>query len=218
MKRMICIAMAVAFSLSMSACTSANGFSNEKIRYKMTVTVETPEGIKTGYAVREASRYTEPSILPDQGGAFYNITKGEAVVVDLEQRGVLFVLLGGEWEAKIVFKALATSTKADMQDLEPLMKKWGTPRFVYFKDINDPKTVSGANYRDLERDFGAGVFLKQITTEIVKEPINLGIVDKFLPWLSERSKLRGSIGSAPETPFQDPTGLWIKPFEFKKDK
>ena len=181
----------------------------------MVVTVETPEGVKTGYAIREASRYTERSILPDQGGTFYNITKGEAVVVDLEQRGVLFVLLGGEWEAKIIFKALATSTKVGMQDLEPLMKKWGTPRFVYFKDINDPKTVSGANYRDLERDFGAGVTLKQITAELVKEPVNFGVVNKFLPWLSERSKLPGSIGSAPETSFQDPTGLWIKTFEFK---
>src|SRR5689334_19573264 len=73
-----------------------HGSDHNLIRYRVTVTVETPEGIKTGSAVREASMYHETSILPDQGGTFYNIAKGQAVAVDLGKRGVLFVLLGGE--------------------------------------------------------------------------------------------------------------------------
>jgi hypothetical protein len=38
------------------------------MRYKMTVTVETPEGIKTGFAVREVSMRRYPQILPEQHG------------------------------------------------------------------------------------------------------------------------------------------------------
>ncbi|RXR28273.1 hypothetical protein [Sphingobium fluviale] len=210
----ICAASALIFT--MASCAGAGGFSNETIRYKMTVTVETPEGIKTGSAVREAIRYTEPSILPDQGGTFYNITKGEAVVVDLGHRGVLFVLIGGEWEARIVFKALETSNKVNMQDLDPLIKKWGAPRFVYFKDMNDPKTVASASYLNLQRDFGYGVSLKQIEVETVNTPASFGNVERLLPWLSERANLPGSIGSDPDSPFKDKTGLWLKSIEFKR--
>lgn len=36
--------------------------STEKLRYKMTVEVETPQGIKTGDAVREVTHSTPPPI------------------------------------------------------------------------------------------------------------------------------------------------------------
>src|SRR6218665_2890440 len=100
MKRFYMFAAGLFLTVTMAACAGACGFSNEKIRYKMTVTVETPEGIKTGSAVREAGRYTEPSILPDQGGVFYRVIGGEAVVVDLAERGVLFALIDDSREAK----------------------------------------------------------------------------------------------------------------------
>ena len=184
---------------SIAACSAA-GFSNEKIRYRITVTVETPEGIKTGSAVREAGRYTEPSILPDQGGTFYNVTRGEAVVVDLGQRGVLFALLGGEDEAKEIFNLFADAQKSSHADWLP--DKHRPLRLFYFKDLNDPMTVSPARdvvkcfphvegcangMRELplltmEKAFGPGVALKSFEVARTKQSFNDG-VQNFLPWL-----------------------------------
>lgn len=167
----------------------------------MTVTVETPEGIKTGYAVREASLYTEPSILPDQGGAFYNITKGEAVVVDLGQRGVLFVLLGGDREARAIFKSFAQDKASQATELVPAQY----PKIVNFKDRNDPASIeqviekkpctdpkTGIPHsavciaRDRTQEiYGAGVNLRSIELEQTDQPIILGEIKQYLKWFRE---------------------------------
>lgn len=65
-------------------------------RYKETVTVETPEGLKSGSAVREVREFVEPGILGVVTHAVANV-KGEAVVVDLGARGVLFAIMRGYW-------------------------------------------------------------------------------------------------------------------------
>lgn len=208
MKRVLFMVMAVALNFSMSSCASAGGFSNEKIRYKMTVTVETPEGVKTGYAVREASRYTEPSILPDQGGTFYNITKGEAVVVDLGQRGVLFVLMGRQSEARAIFKA-RSEEKTEVTDL--IASRY--PMLVFFKNLHDPKTVyevsadtnlARGRYRtkliSLKEAFGEGVSIYSISIEnnVDAQPDNKII--QYLPWLADiKGYIDGSFaGGGPE--------------------
>lgn len=128
-------------------------------RYKMTVTVETPEGLKTGSAVREIYAYSHPPLLGVSRDAFFEVKKGEAVVVDLGARGVLFVLMsigGGGGQALHVpfhafsspcpkapsigrcdiryFSALKNSGKA-------LLKPRHYPGMVHFKNIADPKSV-----------------------------------------------------------------------------
>jgi hypothetical protein len=96
MKRMMFVMAALLLSLSTAACAVA-GFSGEypsaKIRYKMTVEVETPEGIRTGSAVREISMVSRPKRMGESNDTHVRLEKGEAVVVDLGQRGVLFVLM-----------------------------------------------------------------------------------------------------------------------------
>lgn len=190
----VCLAM-----LTVVACTPAKammGFKNEVVRYRVTVEIETPEGIKTGSAVREAGAYTEPSILPDQGGTSYNITKGEAVVIDLGQRGVVFALLGGGAEARLVSRALRLEGKLSFQ-----LKPSEYPQFVYFKDMTDPKTVAplllfGAcpdergiphNLRCIKNDmfaqtFGDGVKLATIKVENTNKEVTVGL-EKILAWL-----------------------------------
>jgi hypothetical protein len=78
-------------------------------RYKMTVEVETPEGLKTGSAVREVNVViAHPDIQGMNGTRAF--VKGEAVVVDLGKRGVLFALLKGfkysyDHDYQVVFEA-----------------------------------------------------------------------------------------------------------------
>ncbi len=123
-------------------------------RYKMTVEVETPEGLKAGYAVREVHVRAVPKLSPHM---LPMVTlKGEAVVVNLGERGVLFALLSGykkgaDYGADI--PAIIYSPKQAVMDDDSIhymdrLKAGPTmvepqwyPKFVRFRDPGDPKTV-----------------------------------------------------------------------------
>jgi hypothetical protein len=71
----------------------------------MVITVETPEGLKVGRAVRALRHWRTPEWMGGQG----TLITGEAVVVDLGSRGRLFALLSGPglngpWSAQNVFR------------------------------------------------------------------------------------------------------------------
>lgn len=162
--------------------------------YKTTVTVETPEGVKTGFAVREANVHTP--FLEIQGLYDRRIRiKGEAVVVDLGARGLLFSPMNVD-DYSTVFAAFPDATDAFTKkglkyyqnlvstkakaDLPP----YRYPRLAMFRDINDPKTVTEVNPLDLSATYGAGVHLKSITIEMTDEKVTWGI-DKYLSWLPQ---------------------------------
>ena len=173
-------------------------------RYKITMEIETPEGIKTGSTVREISNSTPRLDFPDNGNPA--TVKGEAVVIDLGQRGLVFSLITDRSDEEL-YRSFPTqgpstpkgiryynSLKAGMKaDLPPMYY----PAFVMFKDINDPKSVTlvreeaffpmrekKAPIDNFEELFGAGVKLKSITVEITDAPVSWGI-EKGLPWLPE---------------------------------
>jgi hypothetical protein len=132
-------------------------------RYKMTVEVETPEGVKTGSAVREvsaSSTYYVP--LPIPGRPFDVSVKGEALVVDLGERGQVFALLRSERTSsaayEVVFNTFPPFGKERyggggmMPDairyyrgLAPTSAKevplHVQPMMVMFRDMNDPTSV-----------------------------------------------------------------------------
>jgi len=190
-----------------AGCASAG--SSETLRYKVTVTVTTPEGEKSGSAVREASTYSEKSILPDQGGTSFNITKGEAVVIDLGKQGKVFALMGGQEEARNVFEMLKGTGMNDpvAMTLEQLRRY---PQFVYFSDLNNPKTIQRVDERKIvggkvyghnnghellgggavtainldQKLFGKGASFKEVTLALTDEPVTSGI-EKWLPWLNQ---------------------------------
>lgn len=166
-------------------------------RYKMTVTVETPEGIKTGSGVYEVSNSASTVKIIDLPQAT-NPAKvvGEAVVVDLEKRGKLFALIDANGPYKILYSAFPvtgattpTGIRYYNEHLKPGMKAilaTEQPRLVYFKDMTDPKSVQPVNRDDLAASFGEGVKLQKIEIEITDDSVTTGI-EKFLPWL-ERLK------------------------------
>lgn len=80
-------------------------YPTTKLRYRLTVEVETPEGVKTGSAVREVTvnRYPKWVTL---GNNDRNLKiRGEAVVIDLEGRGVIFAILDGDHAKWMPYKA-----------------------------------------------------------------------------------------------------------------
>lgn len=136
-------------------------FPSGSWRYKMTVTVETPEGVKTGFAVREVTVISVPQLTPEMKPTVK--LKGEAVVVDLGKRGLLFALLKGnklgESHARnLPFYAFPyekggttksgirhySRLKAVSAELEPELY----PTFVHFRDLQThTETLYDAMFR-----------------------------------------------------------------------
>lgn len=137
-----------------AACALTTG-GDGTWRYRMTVTVETPEGDKSGYVVWQVTADSNWAPLPEQAPMNFEV-KGEAVVVDLGQRGVLFALLrgqtlGSDYSKYVLFKAIPSPAPSS-RIAKPLGADvkfvGGTPlppdqypMFVRFRDLNDPKTV-----------------------------------------------------------------------------
>ena len=183
-------------------------------RYKMTVTVETPEGEITGSAVREMGNASPRVNLPDVGNPAD--VRGEAVVVDMGDRGVLFALISHESDNRF-YDAFPLPGRTDGQGgstaqgirhhaslpvgakgtLDPA--EWpGYPKLVTFIDMNDPKSITLAQIWErqksgkltlkedrMEELFGEGVKLKSIELEITDEPVTWGVVDEYLPKYDE---------------------------------
>ena len=121
-------------------------------RYKMTVTVETPEGDVSGSAVREIQNSLHGPPLSQQGNPAR--VRGEAVVVDLGERGVLFALIGDGTDLEFYssfrepnghggatpegIKYYASMPAGERAEI-------GTDRYlqlVTFTDMEDPKSVA----------------------------------------------------------------------------
>lgn len=184
-------------------------FNHGSWNYKLTLVVDTPEGQVVGSAVRKVSAQRDPIILqwiPASGYGHAGV-KGEAVVVDLGQRGVLFALLkGNEGMAKgdalyMVFNefpyegALTSSGIRYYRSLEG--KKQLTldnlPMLVRFRDINDPKSVELVDPNDLEKTFDKGVKLVSATLEMTDEGVTKGNIERLLGWFKKWEEYGGNI-------------------------
>lgn len=188
---------------AVSACAVPSPYTTGTWRYKMTVTVSTPEGDKVGSAVREVS--VKNALLPGHSSGYPEV-KGEAVVVDLGKRGALFAIMRGvrsgrDYGHQVVFDAFPSPTnqrleyyshlKAGPVELPP--DDW--PVFVHFKDPKDPSTVEPVletgwdsprmgrfilKADHTEEIYGKGVKIKSVSIEMTKEPITWN-GDKYFP-------------------------------------
>lgn len=123
-------------------------------RYRMTVTVETPEGIKTGSVVREVTVQRGLGLFPEMGPRVR--VQGEAVVIDLGKRGTLFALMRGglrgvDYARTLPFEvfpyehggttARGIAHYSRLKNARARLKPEQYPMFVSFRNIEDPKTV-----------------------------------------------------------------------------
>lgn len=171
--------------------------SRRTLRYKMTVEVETPQGVKTGFAVREIVIRRPPAVpmLGEDRGSIS--VRGEAVAVALPDGQTLFALLTSgdhvvDYAGRDVFFLF--------RELEgPHIQLWPDPPstsrpqitnplplLVRFRDISDPTSVERVEPTALDAAFGPGVTLKRITIEKTREDVTVGI-EKRLGWLGNHN-------------------------------
>lgn len=197
----VCIAV-LAIGMHYGIEPTPDRFPSGTWNYKITLTVQTPEGVMSGSSVRQVYVKSGPNILPQSTSTVR--VRGEAVVVDLGKRGTLFGLLrsqtsvdgasyvffdsfpipdshgygeGSTTPKGVRYYNQLKSGKADVQSRD-------MPMLVRFKDINNPKTVERVDPSNLAATFGEGVKLVSATIEITDEPVTTGI-ENVLGWLGE---------------------------------
>ncbi|THD70172.1 MAG: hypothetical protein E7813_09205 [Bradyrhizobium sp.] len=172
-------------------------------KYRLTVAVETPEGIKSASGVM--------AVHPDRGYSRrgQTRTKGDAVWVDLGGGKNLVALMahidqsleldGMNYVALRAYNAVGRKVSFnEMSRMTGSVPVTGTlmPVLVTFADPADPGTAHGVPSDDLEAAFGKGFHLQGISAEVVPnglwpldfggvlgEPVTRGIETK-LPWLN----------------------------------
>jgi hypothetical protein len=171
-------------------------------KYRLTVEVETPEGVKSASGVMAV----HPDRSYSRGG--HTLTRGDAVLVDLGGGKNLLALLA-HIENKSVdldgmnYVALraynAAGRKASFNEMSRMtgavpVKGALVPVLVTFTDLNDPGTAREVLPDEVEAGLGKGFHVGSISVEVVPnglwpldfggplgEPVTRGIEAK-LPW------------------------------------
>jgi hypothetical protein len=172
-------------------------------KYRLTLEVETPEGLKTGSGV--------VSVHPDRGYSRHGhtTTRGDAVFVDLGGGKNLVALMahtdstldldGMNYLALRAYKAAGRNVSFnEMSRMSGAVPVTGAliPLLVTFADVRDPATVRIVSSEPMAASFGNGFRLHDIHAEVVPnglwpldfggplgEPVTRGIETK-LPWLN----------------------------------
>ncbi|MFT5704039.1 MAG: hypothetical protein ACI9TO_001421 [Rickettsiales bacterium] len=198
-------------------------------RYKMTVEVETPQGIKSGSSVVEVLMSQDVGwVLLGSSARVRMRIKGEGAFVDIADGKTLFVLLQGSPKASrphsLMNDILPRRSDSGISYLDRLKNAKGIlprdkyPRMVYFEDINDPLSVKRVDPEDMEEFFGEGVKLKQIMIETTKDKLEWKMVGK-LKWLLEYyiNQLDGNRYYGMETKYKFANSMSAGSFSSKKE-
>jgi hypothetical protein len=192
-------------------------------KYRLTVAVETPEGIKSASGVL--------AVHPDRGYSRggHTRTKGDAVLVDLGGGKNLLALMahldnntidldGMNYVALRAYNA--AGRKASFNEMSRMsgavpVQDMVMPVLVAFTDLGDPATARTVRPDDLEAALGRGFRLQGISAEAVPnglwpldfggalgEPVTRGI-EARLPWWTLPDRPAGRALEAAELKFGD---------------
>jgi hypothetical protein len=182
-----------------------------RYRYRLTVEVDTPEGLKSGSSVIQVDTSKSSGL---EGSHIDTRVTGDAVAVDLPGGETLFALLDKAQNVvacgtlppgrKNAQAAAAGHYDPDewREEIEDIKARPGTcdlprmgpspfpndpmidqwPTLVHFRDIRDPRTLERVNPDNPAATLGPGIRIRRIIVQMTDDPVTTGI-EKKLPWL-----------------------------------
>jgi hypothetical protein len=168
------------------------GCTTDDYRYKLTLTLDTPDGPKTAFNV------VAMHVVGWEYGVAHHM-RGEALFIDLGTgRRPLVALLTAkhppfisrkncEWSDIGPYflggfyrgRELHDAPLHEPHELRPEQ----LPDLLTFADFNDPGSAIAVDPDHLEATLGAGMSWRSITIELTDEPLTSGLKEK-LPWLA----------------------------------
>jgi hypothetical protein len=203
MKRSYLVVFAVIATALIAACILllSTAFPSETIRYRLTLEVEIDGKPVAGSGVIQVKQFDTAAVLRSTGGAGAEVN-GEAIILDLGRRGLVFGLLRGatlglseEWGPRSlllrVFGDVFGSETGPLPRIRILQRERPRrelpptylPMLVHFRDVNDPKSIEQLDPTNFGATLGPGIVLRRAMIEITDDPITTGI-EARLPWLS----------------------------------
>jgi len=170
-------------------------------KYRLTIDIQTPDGIKSGSSVIAVYHAKDGGIIPGVGGG--TGIKGDAIFIDLGGgRNLVALLAQGEhasyvdgmdglaWRAFLAAgyskPSAGTSTApdaspkilfSDVKNLTGTVPVTGPliPTLATFKDVNDPKSIVEVRSDDLTSVFGSGYRIQSLSLTML--PVGLWPLD-----------------------------------------
>ena len=169
-------------------------------RFRMTVEVDTPLGVRTGSSVYQVTAGYRPDLQPG-GKAREWAAHGEAVAVNLPNGKTLFALLKTvnlvrDDLVQISMAALDPAFSNDVPEcVKRIAKRDGIispavvnisdyPLLVAFEDIENPTSVIEINATNIAAFLGHDISLNRVRIEITDDSVTTGL-SKKLKWLPD---------------------------------
>ena len=191
--------------------TSCGFIAPHRYRFRLTVQVQTPDGLRRGSSVYQVAAANLPALLPDEHKRDWSV-KGDAVAVNLPDGRTLFALmrtrnafredlalmslaaLDPKFKNDVVESAgrvalgFSTNQKADVRPGD-------FPLLVVFENNADPRSAKEVDPAG-RGSLGPGYGSIRITVERTGDPVTRGIETR-LPWLAAHH------GALLHVPFKD---------------
>jgi len=213
-------------------CGGKFGFGTVSWKQKVTVEVETPDGVKTGSAVTKITKKDHSGFLvTGMASGIHSDVEGEAVVVDLGGGKYLFALLdnieylafNSLWDevqkkgrGKKIYKNFdGHRILRDLKNIKAAVPEKRYPDFLTFSNPEDPNSIVRLDHKDLERTFGESYRFLSMKIEIVDEPVTWGRLEKFFPYFSWSPQKRHTYWGNPKNPS---IAITSNPLSVKTDK
>jgi hypothetical protein len=195
----IIVAIAVV-ALAYAAYTQA--YPTYSYRYRITIEVDTTDGMKTGSSVLETRTIQFPRWVTLGNNDYQTTTRGEAVFVDLGsgRHIVALLALGDHAEyaahrffAPRSFLGISWGSTDDVKWSKQFSTMTGRAKFagdanptlITFGNLADPASVKSVPFGNPQATFGPNIGAVRAWIDLTKDGVTEGISQR-LPWLGDR--------------------------------
>ena len=180
----------------------SQGRPTGRYNFRMTVAVDTPQGLRAGSSVYEVKGITTHDPFRGNRGQMARI-RGEAVAVDLPNGKTVFATMSSERHpnadsglAVLSISVLDPSFENDWQasarrielgegrEGSVALKQSDYPYLAVFRDIQVPSSVERIDPDNASATLGNGYQIQSISMEVTYDPVTVGLENR-LPWLRE---------------------------------
>lgn len=156
-------------------------------RIEMTGVLETPQGTMTRSGVIGVQMSSSSGIF--EHSYVYSRVTGEAVPFHLGGKRWLIMTVdkpGGAWAALAPWMNWSDPRVEKLRDGEKI-KINSTPMFIYFSNIDDPKSARAVKVGSRDTVLGPGYEIKGVWMQRTDRPLSRGI-RKVMPWIDRFEK------------------------------
>jgi len=170
-------------------------------RYRITIEVDTSDGVKTGSSVIEVTTVQYPSWITLGANDHATSVRGEAVFVDLGSgRNLVALLALGPHAADGAARLFAPRSFFPIRDDSPRDVLWSKqlagmtgrrafagdkqPTLVTFADPNDPAGAREVPFSDPQSVLGSDIRSVRAWIDLTKDPVTSTLQSK-LPWIGD---------------------------------